>query len=366
MNKEGRPDAGLRQTLLRLILLWSAAALLLYLALRGIPFAQVAGVLGSLSGGEIAVLAGLNLLILAIGTLRWWLVQRSLGWPVPLAALLAYRLAGFAVTYFTPGPQFGGEPLQVHLLQSRRGVPLQTAVASVFTDRLIDLLANFTFLAVGSAVIAFGGLIGGLASGGMWVLAMALLLLPVGHVIALRLGKRPATKLVNRLVQRSTRPAMAYAARVARDAEEMVAGLIREQPVLLGWLVCISGLGWALMVLEYHMMLYFLGASPRIAETISALTAARLAFLLPLPAGLGALEAAQALATGTLGWGAATGIAASLVIRARDVLLALLGLAIGGAMTHATLFGDRAKRVNGINRVSRVNRVNRVPEERSS
>lgn len=354
MNTEGRPVPGWRwRTLVRLILLWSAAALLLFLALRGIPFAQVAGVLGSLTGGEIAVLAGLNLLILAIMSLRWWLVQRSLGWPVPLAALLAYRLAGFAVTYFTPGPQFGGEPLQVHLLHARRGVPLQTAVASVFTDRLIDLLANFTFLVIGSAVIVFGGLLDVWAASGMWALAMALLLLPLGHVIALRLGKRPATKLVNLLVKGSTRPALAHAARVARDAEEMVAGLIREKPALLGWLVGISGLGWGLMVLEYHLMLYFLGASPRIAEAVSALTAARLAFLLPLPAGLGALEAAQSLATGALGWGAATGIAASLVIRARDVLLALVGLVIGGVMTHTALFGNP------------VSRGNRVPEERS-
>ena len=336
------------RTLIKWLLLWGLAALLLYLALRGIPFAQVTGVLGSLTGGEIAALAALNLLILVLLTLRWWMLQRSLGWPVPLGALLAYRLAGFAVSYFTPGPQFGGEPLQVHLLHSRRGVPLQTAIAAVFTDRLIDLLANFTFLVIGSVVVAFGGLVGGWAGSSMWALAVGLLLLPMGHVVALWFGRRPASALADWFAARSRRRAVVYAAKVARDSEEMVAGLIREKPGLLLSMVGVSALVWGTVVLEFHLLLRFLGASPQFAESISALTAARLSILLPLPGGLGALEAGQSLATGLLGWGAAIGIAASLVIRARDVLLALLGLIIGSVLTHSILFRDRVTKERSV------------------
>jgi hypothetical protein len=45
-----------------------------------------------------------------------------------------------------------------------------------------------------------------------------------------------------------------------------------------------------------------------------------------LPAGIGALEASQALAFSTMGLNPALGISASLLIRGRDVILGAIGL----------------------------------------
>jgi hypothetical protein len=61
-------------------------------------------------------------------------------------------------------------------------------------------------------------------------------------------------------------------------------------------------------------------------QLVTALTAARISILLLLPAGLGALEASQAMAFGVLGLDPAVGLSASLLIRARDSLLGLIGL----------------------------------------
>ncbi len=58
---------------------------------------------------------------------------------------------------------------------------------------------------------------------------------------------------------------------------------------------------WLGMVFEYWLMTYFLGLRLSLMQAVSALTAARLAFLTPLPGGLGALEASQVLALQTLG-----------------------------------------------------------------
>jgi len=66
-------------------------------------------------------------------------------------------------------------------------------------------------------------------------------------------------------------------------------------------------------------------------QAATALVAARIAILLPMPAGLGALEASQALAMSSLGLDPAYGVAIALLIRGRDVLLGLSGLALGGA-----------------------------------
>ena len=83
-------------------------------------------------------------------------------------------------------------------------------------------------------------------------------------------------------------------------------------------------------MLEFAYTLIFLGADINIGELIIVLTATRLAFLLPIPGGLGSLEAALVWSLTSMGYASATGVSVSLFIRVRDVVLAGLGLAIGG------------------------------------
>jgi len=87
---------------------------------------------------------------------------------------------------------------------------------------------------------------------------------------------------------------------------------------------------WALMVFEFGLMLSFLGVQFNLVQVLIALTAARIAFLLPIPAGLGTLEAGQVMAMGLIGVNPAIGISLSLLIRARDVLFGGAGLWLGG------------------------------------
>ena len=88
------------------------------------------------------------------------------------------------------------------------------------------------------------------------------------------------------------------------------------------------------MIAEYSLALRVLGIQLEPAQVIIALTAARIAFLLPIPAGLGALEAGQVAAMQMLGVEPALGISISLLIRARDLSLGVLGLWLGGLLTR--------------------------------
>ncbi len=317
------------------VLLWLATIGLLLLALRQVPLSLVGEVLSRLHVGQVLALILMNLAVLLLMAARWGLLLRALGERASLFRLLAYRLAGFGMSYVTPGPQFGGEPLQVHLLHRRQGTALETAIASVFLDRLVDLLVNFTFLAVGILTILMAGLGPGWLGPGIWLPILALLLLPASHLIALANGKRPAARLLGMFAGRfgpgrKLASALQKAAGLAELAERQIGTLLRDKPIAFAWVLCIALLTWLGMILEYWLCLHFLGVAASPPEVISALTAARLAFLAPLPAGLGALEASQALAAQLLGWGSAVGIATSMVIRARDVFFAVLGLGIGG------------------------------------
>lgn len=324
-----------RRSLVWLLLVWLAVLALLYLALRDTALSQIWAVLNHLSVGQLLILAALNFGILLVMALRWWVLLRSMGVQIPLFLLLSYRLTGFGVSYFTPGPQMGGEPVQVHLLHDRRRVALPAAITSVFLDRLIDLLANFTFLVLGVLTILLSGLVEGTAWRAVPVGLVGILLLPLAHLQALWAGKRPLSRLLDRAVQKW--PVLQKAAGLARQSEDQIGLLCRTRLDALLGVVALSVLLWGAYLFEFWLTLRFLGVNASLVEAVSALTAGRLSLLLPLPGALGALEAAQSLATRLLGWGAGVGIALSLVIRARDVFLALLGLWLGGVAYRSFL-----------------------------
>lgn len=318
-------------------LLWAAMLLLLFLALRSTPLAEIWQVLSRLDGRQVFTLVGINGLILFLMAGRWWLVLRSLGYAVWLRSLLAYRLTGFAVSYYTPGPQFGGEPLQVDLLHREQKIPVEAALSSVFLDRLVDLLANFTILVLGVATIFLSGFAESGTFGWTWSVVIGLLLFPAGHFVALWRGRLPVTSLMERLSRSQNGARWLRVKDVVRKAEEQMSRLSREKPLALLRIILLSGVIWLLMGLEYWLSLNFLGIQPSFVEMICALTVMRLAFLAPLPGGIGVLEAGQILAMQSLGWGAAAGIAISLIIRARDLLLASAGIWIGGMLYRRVL-----------------------------
>ena len=109
-------------------------------------------------------------------------------------------------------------------------------------------------------------------------------------------------------------------------SEAQMSTLCQQNPGALFGAIAISTLTWGVMIVEFYAMASFLGLSLSLAQLIALLTAARVAYLLPLPGGLGTLEASQVWALGLMGFNPAVGLGLSLVIRLRDVSLGLLGL----------------------------------------
>jgi glycosyltransferase 2 family protein len=308
---------------------------LLWWAVRDIPIPEIYATLLSLSPIALLGLALVNVLILLLFAGRWWIVMRALGYRLPFLSLTAYRLAGFGISYFTPGPQVGGEPLQVHLLHRRHGISGTSAVAGVSLDKLIELLANLSFLVFGLILVFRGQLFSG--SRLLLLLSAGLLTLPIIYLSLLRLSRPPSAWLLmqlNFLVQ--WWPAFERARQQVICVEEQVSALVRQKPKALLGALLLSFVTWILMIFEYWLTIRILDVHMQPAQVIAALTAARLAFLLPVPAGLGALEAGQVAAMHILGFDPVLGISASLLIRARDITLGALGLWFGGLSTRPT------------------------------
>jgi uncharacterized membrane protein YbhN (UPF0104 family) len=67
-------------------------------------------------------------------------------------------------------------------------------------------------------------------------------------------------------------------------------------------------------------------------QALAGLTTMQVAFLVPVPAGLGAIEASQVFALGAMGFPPSMGLTMSLVMRARDLLFGGLGLLRAGKL----------------------------------
>jgi uncharacterized protein (TIRG00374 family) len=331
-------------------LIWLALPLALWLTLRAIPLDEIRIILRQLGPVQIGILIAANLLITLLFSARWWLILRAQGHHVPYFSLAGYRLAGFAISYFTPGTQFGGEPLQVYLLEKRHGISTATALASVTLDKLHELLANFTFLIIGVIFILQGGFLAGLADSPALFWSSGLLLLPLFYLLVLLAGRFPLTWLAVRLPTRwITHPVMKKTLPLVASTERQISSLFRQHPMTLLWVLFSSGLVWVLTVTEYWLMLYFLDAHLDLFQTISALTAARLAFLTPIPGALGTLEAGQAFALQAFGYPLALGISLSLLIRLRDTSLGLLGLWWGAVLARRPHADPLPQKINDRN-----------------
>ena len=312
------------------LILWIVIILLVIWTIKNVPIQQAFQLVRSLQIWPILVLVLINIGILFIFSLRWWIILRAFGYPIFFPHLVAIRLAGFSVSYFTPGPQVGGEPLQIMIMQKKFQIPMGKAVNSVYLDKLFEFLVNFTILVIFLILISTAGMSDNIGSWYILVIITGLLIFPAAHLIALWKGIFPLSGILHRIQQRYTNSQnLIQIQKKMENVEIQISSMIIQYPFVMVQSMVVSIIAWVLMIFEYFLTLSFLGINLDPIEVIFALTMVRLAFLFPLPGGLGVLEAGQVLAMTLLGVMPVFGMAVSLIIRIRDILMGIIGLGLG-------------------------------------
>ncbi len=302
------------------------ASALLYWAFKDIPIADIAQILGRLSALQIITLLIVNTLIMFLFGLRWWMILKEMGHDIPLFNIALYRLAAFGVSYFTPGPQFGGEPLQVIFIRNKHQVETSQAIASVSFDKLIELISNFSFLLIAFAIVIRSELMVNWNYAELQVLAIFLLLLPLMYFGSLYWGYMPIAFITRRLK-------ISWQKKV-EDSEKQLYHLVRNKNKVLLLSLGASLLVWLALIYEYQLALSFLGADIPLTSILAIMLLARLAMLAPTPGALGALEASLVFSVTALNLAPALGISLGLIIRGRDILFGGIGILLGWSQRH--------------------------------
>ena len=319
-----------RNNFLRAFAVYSLLTLLLYFALRNAPIAEIWETLEQLKLWQLGSILLINAFVIACITARWWIIVRAENPSVPFLPMIGYRLSVFAVSYFTFGPQVGGEPLQVIYLQRNHGLTFARAASAVILDKLLEFLVNFVLIGVGAWAIVRAGLIsenGSRFTLSLIVVAAALLGTPLVYAILLYNGNHPISRIMTSLpfIQKKSKTV-----RLIVVAEQMASTFCRKHVRAMLSAILVSFAAIAGIAIEYFLMVSSLGMQINAIQIFAGLTAMQIAFLMPLPGGLGALEASQVFALGAFGQSASVAISLTLLMRARDILNGGIGLLLAG------------------------------------
>jgi uncharacterized protein (TIRG00374 family) len=310
----------------RLIAIYFILVALLYFALRNAPLTEIWNAIHQLQPWQISLLVVINIIIYLLVTLRWWIIIRAGPKTIAYLPLVLVRVAVFGVSYFTLGPQVGGEPLQVLYLQRKYGMTYTRATSTVIMDKLLEFLANFFLLVFGLMAVLQAGILS--ANGSRPLVSLisltALLAWPLIHILLMIRGVYPIGAVLRATFSRFGNPKWL---RFIIASERMAGKFCQRYPRALLMAVGASLLAGAGMIAEYALIASFLGINLHGWQTFAAWTTSWLAFLIPLPGGLGALEASQVFTLGAFEISAALAIGVALLIRARDLLIGGLGLA---------------------------------------
>ena len=282
---------------------------------------------------------GIDALAAVFAQLRWWQfllvcfpyafvsVIDTIGWRyafprdrVPFRRLLGARIAGDALNVVTALASVGGEAVKAWLI--RRDVPYEESVPSVVIAKTTITIAQALLLLVGIGVAwAVLPLDSVVVHSMLWLLAVEVVAVG-GFFMAQIVGlvRRGGRLLWWLGVAGDT----SYAERLDEALREFYRHDRRRFLLSVGFHFG----GWLLGALETYLMLVVLGVPVPLptAIVIEAFgSGVRFASFL-VPAGIGAVEGANAAAFAALGFTASAGLAFSLVRRGRQAVWIVIGL----------------------------------------
>ena len=302
------------------LITWMIALFLIFWLIRDLPFSTILRTIKGLTFAQWFYWISINLLIILIFVWRWLVLTKGFRLKVNLFNLFLLRQAGQSISFITPGPQFGGEPLQIFLLWKRYSIPSGDSFLAVVADRVFELWTNFAVLLIGILILIFTQ-----AELANWIsisLPISFLIFILSLSIWFLINRsekieNSINKLIGKWLSSDRLTEINFQ---SNNFTASLKKLLANKKALL-YALLLSLSGWLLTFFELYIVLSFFSISIDISQFVLLSVAMRLAFLLPLPGGIGTLEAAVFWSFTALALPVSSAAALLALIRFRDLVV---------------------------------------------
>lgn len=257
---------------------------------------------------------------------RLKIILKAHGFRISLLKLLPIGFSGFATSYLTPSAQVGGEPVKAYLL-CRHGIKYSKALASAVIDKSLELSVNAFFAFVGLILFLMKFALPRKAE---IVMSFSVVLLIVFlSVLYYRLARGLGffSELFRILgFNKIKYKHILKIEKTILDMEGHITKFFKHKTKTLILTLLLSLFLWTCMFLEYKIALLMFGFDASFYVLFLVITVVGIAYIFPIPAALGVLEVGQASLFALIGLPASIGVAASILLRARDLTWSFFGL----------------------------------------
>jgi uncharacterized protein (TIRG00374 family) len=316
--------------------LLTGASLAVGIALFAFVIAKFGGiratlqVLSDFGWAGLAAYLGLAAMVLWAPALSWTLLMRGEGMDIPLSTALKANFMGFPINFVAPTMFLGAEPLKLLYVAQKHGQPKGKVLATIIVGKFQEIGA-LLFIMVVSAGIAVWRINFTREQTILIVSAMSFLSLVFGITLWAFLGNlQPSVKVINFLARfKGLRRRLARLRTRAEEMEHLIHAAFTHRWKLFLLAQAITLVSAASILMRPWVFFYFArgGYMLGIEHLCAIYLVTNVINSLPhTPGGLGIFEGGMVGLFALLGLGEPNAAAYSVVNRASDLFLLLLGL----------------------------------------
>ena len=292
--------------------------------IQHVGFSNIVGAFSEFPWWGIFVVIALTFLNFWIGVVRWQKILRYQGIYVSTRDLWGTWLAGFAFSYLTPISYIGGEAVRTGFLKNRLGIPAHRGFASIAIDKILEgtiwvfiitLGVSFFLITLNASVL---GLTRTILIGGT-VFSFATALIVFVYVMGFR-RKRMMKRILGLFGLQNSQGGM-----FLQGVEHEIIQFINVRNRVLWESLFLALIKHVVAWTRFLFIVALLGKGFQFGGAFIMLAFSYLGYSAPVPAGLGTFEISQSVVFAGLGFGAESGVALSLLIRAAEMLFVVTG-----------------------------------------
>jgi uncharacterized protein (TIRG00374 family) len=283
---------------------------------------------------------------------RWQAILKDKGYNLSSRILMPAWLAGFATAYFTPVAIMGDGALRGYVLKEKFSIPWKKGIISVLIDKVLDGTIFFLTIILGIIFFILETLTIPLK---LWMIFLVILL-PIGGISffyfrafksqsMVKLVERPLKKFIHPNRKESSNEVQDQSSSEVFNWEKEIFNFFEPKNRNMWKAIIFSSFRGIVNWSRSWLLLWFLGIKVNGLTCLSIVAFTNLAYFFPLPAALGSHEALQAFSFSQLGLAVQSAIAFTLILRAFDILIGLIGIFVafkfGAKWTIKKMIDDR-------------------------